>query len=127
MRVCEDCGLWHGSQSTCPRCFDFMSIGGGGDGVKEEGYVLGTGPPVQVGHDVVPVSKLWLLRLPVVLNILAEGVDEAEELSSHWGKLDKRGQLLIGAVGRQVTWGKDSFGAIFIWISSAISFDFLGN
>ena len=92
-----------------------------------EGYVLGTGPPVQVGHDVVPVSKLWLLRLPVVLNILAEGVDEAEELSSHWGKLDKRGQLLIGAVGRQVTWGKDSFGAIFIWISSAISFDFSGN
>ena len=85
---------------------------------------MGTGPPVQVGHDVVPVSKLWLLRLPVVLNILAEGVDEAEELSSHWGKLDKRGQLLIGAVGRQVTWGKDSFGAIFIWISSAISFDF---
>ena len=79
-------------------------------GVKEEGgYVLGTGPPVQVGHDVVPVSKLWLLRLPVVLDILAEGVDEAEELSSHWGKLDKRGQLLIGAVGRQVTWGKDSF------------------
>ena len=85
---------------------------------------MGTGPPVQVGHDVVPVSKLWLLRLPVVLNILAEGVDEAEELSSHWGKLDKRGQLLIGAVGRQVTWVKDSFGAIFIWISSAISFDF---
>ena len=96
--------------------------------MKEEGgYVLGTGPPVQVGHDVVPVSKLWLLRLPVVLNILAEGVDEAEELSSHWGKLDKRGQLLIGAVGRQVTWRKDSFGAIFIWISSAISFDFSSN
>ena len=77
--------------------------------MKEEGYVLGTGPPVQVRHDVVPVSKLWLLRLPVVFNILAEGVDETEELSSHWGKLDKRGQLLIGAVGRQVTWEKRFF------------------
>ena len=30
----------------------------------------GRSPPVQVGHDVVPVTQLWLLGLPVALHVL---------------------------------------------------------
>ena len=50
---------------------------GEGVGVKERengGYGHeDLGSPVQVGHDVVPVTKLWFLRLPVVLDVLGKG------------------------------------------------------